>query len=352
MTAAIIVLLVVGICVAFQYLKGTLFRSVMTIFTVISASIIAFGFFEVLADLLISRADSSSTMLPYWQPLTLVVLFIVSFAVLQAVASTIARKSITVGPLAEKIGRIVCGAISGLILAGLLITALGMAPIKDNIPYQRFSSSNPDPEKPAKAVMNPDGLAAGLFSMVSKGSMSGQTSFAVVHPSFIDEIFLNRLSGSKDVSLVTPADSIEVPQKAAAWPAPEDLKAADGTAVNPKSGYDLLVVRIGIKRTAGQFSLSQLRLICNRKETEPLKGAAVDVYPIGYFIRTDTIQRKKLGEDINIPKEGFKSGVKWIDFVFNVPNTRVPVLVAFKQNSISPVPKPVSTENAPAVEPF
>ncbi len=354
MIATIIILLTVGICAAYQYLKGTLVRSVAMIFTVIIANIVAFGFFELLAGFLIRRGSTNrpSAMMSYWQPLTLVVLFIVTFAVLQTLASMIARKSVKAGPLAEKLGRVICGAISGFIFAGLLITAMGMTPIKDNIPYQRFRSSNPDTEKPAKAVMNADGLAAGLFSMVSKGSMSGQTSFAVVHPSFVDEIYLNRLTGDKNVSLVTPAGAVELPPKAAAWPAPAGLKAADGTDVSPKTGYDLLVVRIGIKKNGDTFSLSQLRLVCNQKETESLKGTAVDAYPIGYFIGADRIARKKLGEKITVPKEDFKSNVKWIDFAFNVPYTHVPVLVAFKQNSIAPVPKPVSAEDAPPIEPF
>jgi hypothetical protein len=349
---AVIVLFVVGICVAYQYLKGTLLRSVITTFTVISTSIVAFGYFEPLASLLISRGKSSSAMLPYWQPLAFAVLFIVSFAVLQAVASAIAKKSVTVAPLADKLGRTLCGAISGLILAGLLITVLGMAPIKDNIPYQRFQVKNPNPDKPTKAIMNVDGLAAALFKMVSRGSLSGQNSFAVIHPSFIDEIHLNRLPGGKDVSLLTPSSTIEIPSKAAAWPAPANLKAADGTAVNPRTGHDLIVVRVGIKRSAGAFSLSQLRLVCNRKENEPLKGSALNAYPAGYFTAKDRVKTRKLSDKIDIPKEDFKGGVKWIDFVFNIPGTHVPVLVVFKQNSIAPIPKLVSTEDAPPVETF
>jgi hypothetical protein len=44
--------------------------------------------------------------------------------------------------------------------------------------------------------------------------------------------------------------------------------------------------------------------------------------------------------------------VKWIDFVFYVPNDFVPVLAAFKQNSIASVPPPIAADQAPPVEPF
>ncbi len=352
MTAVIIILIAVIAGILYQHLQGTLLRSVMTIFTVISAAIIAFSFFEPLAALLINRGSSTSKAASYWQPMFFLLLFIISFAVLQAAASTIARKSVTVDPLAEKIGKLLCGAVSGFILAGLLIIVLDMTPISNNIPYQRFRSSNPDPEKPNKALLNPDGLIAGLFGMVSKGSLSGRTSFTTVHPSFINGIFLNRLAGDNTINLVSSPDAFEMPQKAAAWLAPSNIKSGDGTDVNPKTGHDLIVVRLGIKRKGSKFSLSQIRLICNHKDDESFQGPAINVYPIGYFITADRVERKKLGEKIVVLEREHKTKVKWIDFVFDVPNTHTPALVAFKQNNIATVPKLINTEDAPAVETF
>ena len=352
---AIIVLVIVGICVAYQYLKGTLVKSVATIFTVIIASIVAFGFFELLANLFISRSSSSSpsALVPYAQPLAFVLLFVIAVALFQAIVSVMVKKTVTVEPLSEKIGRVVCGGISGLILAGLLVTILGMAPIKDSIPYERFSSFNPNPNRPTKALLNIDGLATGIFSVVSRGSLSGTTSFAVIHPSFNDEVFLNRLNTGKDVHLVRPSNVIDVPKKAAAWLAPTDLKTEDGELVDAKTGYNLVVVRVGITRKAGSFNLSQLRLICNEKanEQQPLKGSAVNAYPIGFFTQANQIQTKNLSEKITVPLDAFKGGAKNIDFVFNVPSTHVPVLIALR-NSIARVPKLVSTEDAPEPEFF
>jgi len=352
MTAVIIILIVIIVGILYQLLQGTLLRSVITIFTAVSAAIIAFGFFEQLAALLISRSKSTSTSVSYWQPISFLLLFIVSFAVLQAVATTIARKSVTVDPLAEKIGKLLCGAVSGFIFAGLLITALDMAPLGNNIPYQRFGSSNPNPDKPNKALMNPDGFVAGLFGIVSKGSLAGKMSFTVVHPSFINEVFLNRLSKDKNINLVTSSVSFEVPQKAAAWLAPLGIKAADGTDVTAKTGHDLIVLRLGITRKASDFSLSQIRLICNQKDDQSLRGPAVDVYPVGYFIAADRIERAKLAENISVLRGAFKGNIQWMDFVFDVPDTYTPAMVAFKQNNIATVPKLIKTEDAPPFEPL
>ena len=69
MTAVIILLIAIIVGILYQHLQGTLLRSVITIFTIISAIIIAFSFFEQLAELLISRGNSTSKAAPYWQPI-------------------------------------------------------------------------------------------------------------------------------------------------------------------------------------------------------------------------------------------------------------------------------------------
>jgi hypothetical protein len=350
MTAVIILLIAIIVGILYQHLQGTLLRSVITIFTIIGAAIIAFSFFEQLAALLISRGSSTSKAASYWQPIVFLLLFIVSFAVLQAVATNLAGKSITVDPLAEKLGKLLCGAVSGFLFAAVLIITLDMAPLGNKIPYQRFGSSNPNPDKPNKAQMNPDGYITSLFGIVSKGSLAGKTSFSAVHPSFIDEVFLNRLADDKNINLVTPETSFEVPSKAAAWPAPTNIKDVDGTNVNAKTGHDFIVVRLGIMRKGANFSTSQIRLICKKKDDESLRGPAINTYPVGYLIAADRLERKKPGERISVPLDDFKTTTKWIDFVFEVPNTHTPVLVAFKQNNIAAVPKLINTEDAPPVE--
>jgi hypothetical protein len=352
MTAVIVLLIAIIAGIIYQHLQGTLLRSVITILTIIIAAIIAFGFFEQLADLLISRGSSTSKAASYWQPIFFLLLFTVSFAVLQTVATILAEKSVTVDPLAEKLGKLLCGAVSGFIFAGVVIIALDMAPLGNKIPYQRFSSSNPNPNKPNSALMNPDGFVAALFGIVSKGSFAGKTSFTVVHPSFIDEVFLNRLADNKNINLVTPGISFEVPSKAAVRQAPEDIKAADGTDVVAKTGHDLIVVRLGIARKSAEFSLSQIRLICKKKDDESLRGPAINVYPVGYLIAKNRLEQKKLAENISLSAEAFEGNSHPMDFVFDVPDTHTPVFVAFKQNNIAVVPKLTNTEDAPPVEPL
>jgi len=286
---ALVLIIILG-CAVFLYFKGTLVNAIATIIIAICASVIAFSFFEVLANLIISRSGTGSllSLVPWAQPLCFALLFILAFAVLQTAALLLTRKPVDLGFLPERIGRVVCGIFLGLILSGFLLTALQMAPIPNKFPYQRFDG------KRNKVLLNADGFTTGLFGIISKGSFSGTRSFATLHPEYLDQLFLNRfITGA---SIVSGSEAIEVPTREAIWPAPEGLhKQIDqlvselnrrGKLGNESTGesitmprlvassYDPMIVRVGIKKSAitakvaingGTFTLPQLRLICKRK---------------------------------------------------------------------------------------
>jgi hypothetical protein len=358
--ANLIVLLVIAGCAAYQYLKGTLVKSFVTIITAICAGIAAFSYFEILADVFISRSANTRylAMVPWAQPLAFVLLFVLAFAILQTIVARLIRQKIDLGLLPERIGRVVCGVFLGLMLSGLLLTALAMAPLPSNYPYQRFDATMPDAEEPDKVLLNADGFATGWFSTVSSGSFSGKRSFATLHAGFLDQVFLNRLGIADKISVVTSSPAIEVPKKKAAWPASENLKDSSGNPISQRTGHNLIIVRVGMRkaavREAGEFTLSQLRLICKQKSysENPLAGRGRNVYPVGYLKTADQLQPKKLNDRIRVKISDFKDKMKWIDFVFYVPNDFLPVLVEFKQNSIVEVPPLISAEQAPPTVPF
>ena len=358
-----VVLIILG-CAAYQYFKGTFVRAFATIIIAVCASVAAFGFFEVLANVFISRGDNSRllSLVPWAQPLCFALLFIIVFGTLQTGVMFLTRQPIDLGLLPERIGRVVCGLFLGLILAGLLLTALEMAPLSNKYPYKRF-----DGNRHKKVLLNADGFATGLFSIISGGSFSGKRSFSTIHPDYLDQLYLNRLiSGTSILTSKFPAISVPRPPKPAVWPAPESLNEQVGQLVlelnrqgklkdeltdksismpGPVSkNYQPTIVRVGIKRSAlstkdeinvGAFILSQLRLICKQQGygEDPLAGAGINIYPIGHLKAADQIQ---VSTEIEIERDDFEGNAreKWIDFVFCVPRDYVPVLVEFKQNSI------------------
>jgi hypothetical protein len=378
MASLVVVIIILG-CAAFQYFKGTFIRAVATIFIAICAGIAAFAFFESLANLIISRSSSGSflAIVSWAQPICFALIFIIVFGALQTgVIFLTINQPVDLGLLPERIGRVVCGIVLGFLLSGFLLTILGMAPLPKKYPYQRFD------EKRNKVLLNADGFAAGLFSTVSKGSLSGKRSFATIHPNFIDQIHLNRtVSGTSILTGKTPAISLPKPTEPAVWPAPDRLNEQIGQIVTNlnrlgkikdevtnktlsmpelfSNDYQAHIVRIGINKialgspkiNAGTFQLSQIRLICKRQgfNGDPLAGAGINIYPIGHLKATDQIQ---VSTEITLKSsDHFKNNArqKWIDFVFCIPRDYKPVLIQFKQNNVLEISsrQVVSADKAP-----
>ncbi|MHC4389233.1 MAG: CvpA family protein [Planctomycetota bacterium] len=361
MLASLAVVLITLGCAAYLYVKGTFLKAFAMFIATICASVVAFGYFELLADFFISRsADSFNSLVPWAQPLSFVLLFVLAFAILQTVIAQLLNKPVDLGHLPESIGRVVCGVLLGFILSGLLLTTLAMAPLPNEYPYQRFDPDRPDPTGPSTALFNADGFATGWFAMLSGGSLSGQRSFNALHPDFLDQAFLNRLPVAEDVSVSTPSQAVEAPSRKqkAVWAIPEEIKDTLGQPLPQKRGHTLTFVRIGMKKPKGTdmvlFSFSQLRLIC--KETmaarNPAVGKARNVYPIGYMKTPDRLQISKLSDTMQLGSADFEDPVRWIDFAFHVPNDFQPVLIQFKQNSIAVLPPPTATEETPTPLPF
>jgi len=362
MASLAVVLIILG-CAAYQYFKGTFIKAFATIIIAICASVAAFGFFEVLANVFIGRGADSRflSLVPWAQSLSFALLFIVVFGVLQTGVMFLTRQPVDLGFMPERIGRIVCGILLGLLLSGFLLTALGMAPLSNKYPYQRFDG------KRSKVLLNADGFVTGLFSRISKGSLSGERSFATIHPDFLDQVHLNRqISGTSTLTCNPPAISLPRPSEPAVWPAPESLSEQVSQIVSqlnrqgklkdeltgklismpePVRNYQPTIVRVGIKSDAlrpkatingGAFILPQLRLICKPKRygDGPLADTGINIYPIGHLKAADQIQ---VSTEIKVDtRRDFKGNakVKWIDFVFCIPRDSVPVLLEFKQNSI------------------
>lgn len=348
------VLVIIAGCAAYLYLKGSFVKSFAILISTILATVVAFSYFELLANVLINR----DTLVNWAQPISFIVLFVVAMVVLLTICLSLSRQSIELGFLPERIGRIACGILIGFVVSGCLLTALSMAPLPGKWPYPRFASSNPDVDNPTKLLLNADGFVTGWFNMMSSGSFSGKRSFAAVHPDFLDQSFLNRYTYQDGVPLITSSGAIEVPKKMAFWPAQEGLRDSNGKAIPTKRGHNLMIVRVGltskVMKPSGKFSFSQLRLVCKQKggAEDVLAGKGTNAFPVGYLKTADQLQLKKLDETIQLERADLGGKTKWIDFAFYVPSDSVPVLVEFKQNNVVQVPQSKPGEEIPPAVSF
>ncbi len=356
--ASLVMLAILSGCAALLYLKGTLTQGIAMVFNAIIAGFVAFAFFERLSVMLANYASGMAA----WAPtICFLLLFVLTLAVLQTLALQIGKEKVDLGLWPERVGRVVCGLMLGYVVTGHLFVALANAPVQSQYPYPRFDERNPDPSRPNTALLGPDGFVTALFSAVSKGSfapLGEPKSFAVLHANFLDQIHLNRIKGSRDVSLMTSSPALSLPSRGGVWDAASTLRDTDGNPLPARPGENLILVRVGIRKSAlndaGKFTLSQLRLICTPRATgdHPLAGQGQAVYAIGYIGRGGRLEHKTLTDIISIQSEDVPDNVKEIDFAFYVPANLVPTLVQFKRNNVERVSAPVSGEDAPQPIPF
>ncbi|MHC4637862.1 MAG: CvpA family protein [Planctomycetota bacterium] len=343
---SLIVFLIIAGFGALMFFKSTFVKSFAMLMAAIFSNIAAFGYFELLGNMIINKDDADISHWAY--SVSFFILFILSFLILLTIASQIIKKDVEIGTIAEKMGRPIFGLFTGMIISGALLCALSMAPFGNTKPYARFDSSMPKAKEAKGVLFNADGFATGWFNLVSGKSMGGQTSFCVVHPDFISQNYLNRHSLDDEIPAISKKGAINVWKKKSTWPAPDNLKDTGNQAIGIKSGYTPMIARVGITAKAmdgpvAKFPLSQLSLICKKavagKSSAALKGKAVTEYPVGYLQTANQVKIGTLKDFVIISRSDMEKNVKWLDFLYYVPSGYEPIAVQFRQNVIELLPQ-------------
>jgi len=344
MFATVGIIIIVLLCAAHFYLKSSTIRSFAAVISALLAVVVAFNYYEVVADILISRGRWGQ----WAQPGIFVFIFLATFALAKSLADFLLRPGINFGAITTRLTVVISGTVVGLIISGILLIAVAMTPLGAKWPYARFEEGNINVKKPNKALFNIDGVIATMFGWVSKGSLSSQKSFSVYHADFINQLHLNRHKAKDDVCSIAAADAVIVP-------------ARNGVRIQDIDDRSFTVVSMGVKGkeianggamdTTGRlsFTLSQVRLICKEKNhARATSGNATVIYPAGQIIEKQ-FERINLDETITFSRRDFQDSSKtaWMDLAFTVPTNMTPVFLEFKQNAITNLPKPV-LGNGPA----
>jgi hypothetical protein len=349
MTTAI-VLIVILLTLAHFYLKCSLMTSFSTLVSAVLATVIAFSYHEAMADLFISRGYGADWALSGCYLLA----FILGSALFRALADLLVGSNIDLGKPAKTGAAVVCGLLTGVIIAGNFLVAIGLMPVQHKLVYSRFPEDKPIVlSSPVKPVLNADGLVTGLYSWLSRGAMASDKSFAVVQADFLTKAHLNRYCINKGIQSIASRKCLSLPAK--------NKKPVRIWTIQDKGTFT--VVRVGIVSkgipdggaidASGQikFSMAQLRLICKpADQAQNLRGKGEAVWPVGLF-KNGTLTEKRLDE-IADEKEtlGIKDRMLWVDVAFKVPDGQVPVAFQFKQNAMISLIGKTPVQSTPEIE--
>jgi len=351
--ALVIVILVLLLTLAFFYLKCSMMQSIITLWSAVIATILTFSFYELIANMFISRGLGLD-----WASFGgFLIAFIVMFAILRSAAEFLFTSNIDLGNAVKVSTALVCGVLTGFIISGNLLVAMGYLPLHGAVFYSRYApEASVVLNAPKKPPLSTDEFVTGLYSQISAGCMSSQKSFGVLHADYLTQIHLNKLKTKDKVLSVCSPEALILPRG-------NDQKPVRLQTVDNE---ELMLVRVGLQAKkiedggandgSGKivFFPAQIRLIVKEPDltgqTKPMSGKATALYPVGLWKNGD-LKKHDLNEVITIDKKESKDGVYWMDVAFRAPSKEKPVLLQFKQNAmvdLTPYKEPV--KNSPEIE--
>ncbi len=351
--ALVMVLLVLILTLSFFYLKCTTMQSLVMLWSSVVSTMIAFSFYEQLADMLIARGYG----LQWAQVGAYAVVFAAAFALFRSAGEYVIGVKIDLGNTVKISSAVICGLFTGIILSGNLLVILGLLPLQGKVFYSRFDPAGPvtlsSPKAPA---LGTDGFVSGLYGLVSAGSMRSDKSFRVLHADYLNQLHLNKLKTRDKVPAVCSKDAIKVPsrkglQPVRLWTSPDNeafvvvrmgiaaKKVADGGAANA----DGLLA----------FCPAQIRLVAKKNTSDPaakpLAGSARAFYPAG-FIRDGMLVKTELNETISPDSKALQSRMLWQDVAFKMDPAYNPVLLEFKLNAVADLRSYTPVKSTPDIE--
>lgn len=349
MTTAII-LIVILLTLALFYLKFSLMVSLATLFAALFATVAALSGYEAAASFLLSRGYGGDWALTGCY----LAVFLLTFVVFRAAMDYLIGTNIDLGNPAKITAALVCGLVTGMLLAGNILVAMGMMPLQNKFVYTRFPAEQPIVlTNPSKPILNVDGFVTGLYGWLSRGALASGVSFAVTEADFLTKCHLNRYRVNEGAQTTVSPRCLVLP--------PKGKKPLRIWTIPDKGTYMVLRVGIVTRSIADggaqgsvspmKFSMGQLRLICKPSEkADTLRGTGTAVWPEGLLKQGQFIAKKL--EDIPDDKAmlGFKDGALWVDAAFKVPAGQTPVAFQFKQNATISLIGVTAVPTSPEVE--
>ncbi len=184
-----IAVLALILAITFMHSLFGLFSGLINALCAITAMCVALGCAEAVNALAVEQGMPPS----YSLAATLMVLFVVTHLVLRLAADNLIRGNVHVPRALDVGGGAVCGALIAMISVGMLVMAFLALPFGGRVAkfsrYERTQETQEDgliKFERRSVWLKPDEFTAGLFNLLSGGSLKYKTAFAEVYPSFAE----------------------------------------------------------------------------------------------------------------------------------------------------------------------
>ncbi|GMU84569.1 MAG: hypothetical protein AMXMBFR47_44380 [Planctomycetota bacterium] len=173
------------------------FSGLINLFCTVTATVVAFGFYEALTYAITGSMDTLSPA--YVEPCALVGLFLITLTALRYAADNLIRGNVTVPPAMDWAGAGICGFLTSMLTVGTLTISLLMLPIGGTVmgfnryerTEERGGANNLAQFQRNSLWVRCDEFTVGFFNIVSGGSMRGGRALSSVYPDFPDAVFFS-----------------------------------------------------------------------------------------------------------------------------------------------------------------
>jgi hypothetical protein len=182
--------------ITFLHSMFGLFSGIINLLCSITALAVAFGFYELVDDLVTAQFHLPPQ---YTGPASLALLFVLTLTLLRFLADKYIRGNVRVPMYLDWGGGAVCGFINAQIVVGVMIPAFLMLPFGGRAGmfsrYERDPDNEVDPATQRVEFarnniwLRSDQFAVGLFNLLSSGGLKGKTEFRNVYPDYPEWIF-------------------------------------------------------------------------------------------------------------------------------------------------------------------
>lgn len=162
----------VMLAVGYAFLREGLLTSLTMLVNVFFAGLVAFNFFEPLADAL-EPMFAGSFLANYEDAVSLFGLFALVLGLLRLLAHNLANTELGLHPLAQQVGSVCVGLLTGYLLAGFLACMAQTLPLDEKFLGFDYQATPTDP--PMRHLLPADRVWLALMSRASGGPLAQGT---------------------------------------------------------------------------------------------------------------------------------------------------------------------------------